>query len=382
MTNTTKWAIGIGIGAAIFFVFVAAVFTGIYFAVAARMGQNSFDQGYAAMNRREYDKAIAQFDAALRQPLTSRYKAYSLGDRAYSYQQKGRRDEAIRDYTAALNVDPKLSFAYTERGMLREQKREKEHALDDYTQAIQLDPNATAALYRRGLLLMETRDFDKAIADFSEAIRSYPNHWSAYLERGIAYARKNEVNSALASFDSTLRIWPRNGRAYLQRGYLYGHIHDLEKAIADFTEAIRFDPKNANAFRARARAYAEAGRYAEAIADYKQRAQGNEIVSGSTKGLAWLLATCPDPAFRDPKQAMIEATEDCKRTAWTNSNCLDTLAAACAAAGNFDEAIRYEQQALDSKDVNSSKRAEMEQRLALYQKHQPYRKTKPRLTGD
>ena len=119
------------------------------------------------MNRYEYDKAIAQFDSALRMPLTSQNKAYALGDRAYSYQQKGRHDEAIRDYTAALNVDPKLSFAYTERGMLREQKGEKEQALQDFTQSIRLDPNATAALYRRGLIFTQKREFDKAIADFS-----------------------------------------------------------------------------------------------------------------------------------------------------------------------------------------------------------------------
>lgn len=379
MTKTTKWAIAIG--ATILLVFVAAVSTGIYFAVAASRGRIFFNQGYASMNRYEYDKAIAQFDSALRMPLTSQDKAYALGDRAYSYQQKGRRDEAIRDYTAALNVDPKLKFAYTERGILREQKGGKEQALEDYTQAIRLDPNATAPLYRRGLIFTQKREFDKAIADFSEAIRSYPNHSSAYLERGIAYERKNDLDSALASFDSAISVRPRNTHAYLQRGYLYRRRHETDKAIADFTEVLRLEPKNGNALRARARAYAEAGRYAEAIADYKQRAQGNEIVSGSTKGLAWLLATCPDPAFRDPKQAMIEATEDCKRTAWTNSNCLDTLAAACAAAGNFDEAIRYEQQALDSKDVNSGKRAEMEQRLALYQKRQPFREAMPHLTG-
>jgi hypothetical protein len=49
------------------------------------------------------------------------------------------------------------------------------------------------------------------------------------------------------------------------------------------------------------------------------------------------------------------------------------LAAACAAAGNFDEAVRYQKMALACQDVNPKFRAHMQERLALFEKRRPYR---------
>jgi uncharacterized protein len=96
----------------------------------------------------------------------------------------------------------------------------------------------------------------------------------------------------------------------------------------------------------------------------------------SVKGLAWLLATCPDASFRNETQAVAEAKEDCERTAWKSWNCLDTLATALAAAGDFDEAVNYEKQALDSNEVIKERRDEMEKRLALFQNRKPYREAR------
>ena len=68
---------------------------------------------------------------------------------------------------------------------------------------------------------------------------------------------------------------------------------------------------------------------------------------------------------------MALATKACQRTDWEDYGSIDTLAAAHAEAGNFDEAVRWQKKALELAAPKSKKKCCS--RLALYESHQPYR---------
>ena len=93
-----------------------------------------------------------------------------------------------------------------------------------------------------------------------------------------------------------------------------------------------------------------------------------------------MLATCPDPAHRDGKKAVENGTIACELTDWKVSAQLDTLAAAYAEAGDFLNAIKLENQAIDSQK-NEALLADQKDRLALYQSYRPFHMDKyvPRL---
>ncbi len=61
----------------------------------------------------------------------------------------------------------------------------------------------------------------------------------------------------------------------------------------------------------------------------------------------------------------------CKLTDWKNGSYLDTLAAAYAAAGDFDSAVKWQSKAMELVTVKN--KAEFQSRLALYETHKPYR---------
>jgi len=89
---------------------------------------------------------------------------------------------------------------------------------------------------------------------------------------------------------------------------------------------------------------------------------------------AWFRATWPDASWRNGKQAVQDAKLACKLTNWKKPHIIDTLAAAYAESGDFDSAVRYEEQALAGKAAPATAR-ERQARLSAYKQRRPYRGT-------
>jgi hypothetical protein len=85
------------------------------------------------------------------------------------------------------------------------------------------------------------------------------------------------------------------------------------------------------------------------------------------------------PEVRHPWQQMriLEAVEYattvCKLTGWKEPGFLDTLAAAYAQAGQFEEAIRYQTRALGDPTFKARFGPAARQRLKLYQQQKQFR---------
>lgn len=66
------------------------------------------------------------------------------------------------------------------------------------------------------------------------------------------------------------------------------------------------------------------------------------------------------------------ATKACELSNWKEPNYLDTLAAACAEAGHFDDAVKWQGKAIDLL-TDASQIGEFSERLKLYREKKPYR---------
>lgn len=111
--------------------------------------------------------------------------------------------------------------------------------------------------------------------------------------------------------------------------------------LADLASAVRFDPG-----------------YAAAYND-----------------LAWLLATCPEAKLRDGPKAVANATRACELSAWADAAILDTLAAAHAECGRFDQAVIWSQRAVEL--APEPRKAAIRAHGDLYRQRSPYRTSTP-----
>jgi tetratricopeptide (TPR) repeat protein len=234
--------------------------------------------------------------------------------------------------------EPTDAEGYVERGQERALKGEYEQAIADFTKAIGLDPRANYYVCR-GWGWHQSKKYDKAIADYDKAVELEATNASAYLYRGISWTERNQI----------------------------------EKALDDFDRAVKLDPKNAMAYRGRAEAWSRNGDFKTAIAAYDKAIELDPTDPVSWNDRAWLEATCPDATIRNGKLAVEHATKACEVTGWKKFDMLDTLAAACAEAGDFANAVKW--QTTVCKAAPASDKAEFQARLNLYKAHHPYRDT-------
>jgi eukaryotic-like serine/threonine-protein kinase len=140
-------------------------------------------------------------------------------------------------------------------------------------------------------------------------------------------------------------------------------------------EGVPVNPKEAlKWYRQAAEQHGQAGQrgHAEAINNLARLGGGRGDTDEALNGLARLLATCPLPEVRDGRQAVEAAEKAVAATKRKDHAFLDTLAAAYAEAGNFQEAVSTQREALALAQEAKTKNA-YRSRLKLYESNQPYR---------
>lgn len=243
-------------------------------------------------------------------------------------------DNSIALYSDVIKPNPKSALAYNGRALAYYYKKDFPNALADFDQAIRLQPIAMF-FYNRGIARSDYGDDKSAIEDFTAALRKKLDarvRADCLIARARCYINQSKSAPAMTDLNAAIKL-RQISEAYRLRGILHKVAHEYDKSLADYEKAIELDPKNSEAY-------------------------GTE---------AYLLSVCPVPKYRDGAKAIRYATKACELTGWHNSLAIDSLAAAYAETGDFDQAIKFQKQA-DELDKKTDP-----ERLAFYEKHQPFR---------
>jgi tetratricopeptide (TPR) repeat protein len=212
----------------------------------------------------------------------------------------------------------------------------------------------------------------QALDFFNEELSRNPTSW-AYVGRGMSSDEKGDHDSAINDFNEAIRLDPKLSDAFQGRGTAWEQKGDYDKAISDYNEAIRLDPKSARSYCGLGNVSATQGEYDKAVTNLNRAIQLDPKFADARNGRAWLAATCPDAKYRNGTQAVADAIKANELNGGHLPNDLDTLGAAYAEAGDFPNAVKWQEKAVEL--APAAKRSDYQARLELYRARQPYRET-------
>jgi tetratricopeptide (TPR) repeat protein len=223
-----------------------------------------------------------------------------------------------------------------------------------------------------GIALSELGRYDEAMGRFAEGLAVRPNDASAQGHFGNTLVALGKAPEAIAHYRKAIQLEPEFAEAHYNLARALADQGRPDEAIIEYEETLRLAPDDGQAHNNLGRLLALQGRPAEAVAHYREALRLLPDAPVVRANLAWLRATCADPKFRDAGEALRLARE---QAGDRNARALDVLAAACAEAGLFDQAVTAARQAIEAAERSGEKTsaAEIRDRLKLYESGRPYR---------
>ena len=154
----------------------------------------------------------------------------AYNNRGEAYLRKGDYNRAIFDYDQALRINPNFYKVYTfydNRGAAYLMKGDYERAIADFHQALRIKPNDANAYYNRGTAYFNKEDFEEAIADFNKALEINPGYAETYFYKALACEKMGHLPEALESYKGFIEKAPSQNVTYID--YAKKRIRELSR---------------------------------------------------------------------------------------------------------------------------------------------------------
>jgi tetratricopeptide (TPR) repeat protein len=211
-----------------------------------------------------------------------------------------------------------------------------------YAHAVAVTKNNHMMHNNYGNAMFGAGRYEEAAAQYREALRIEPEYFEAHINLGKTILAQKKFQQAADYFRYLITLEPDHLEAnvFLSK-ILLMDLHDTKSAIKQCYRILEIKPDHIETF----------------------------------NNIAWVFATTEDESLSNPSEAIKLAEKACALNKGKSAQPLDTLAAAYASAGRFEEAVETAEKAINLAETQGKKdlAEEIRERLGLYKSGQPYR---------
>ena len=135
--------------------------------------------------------------------------ASPLQERSKLYRNAGFLNDALTDIDEAKRIEPDNYWIITDRGLVLMDMNRKQEALEEFTRAIEIDPNLFLAYVYSAGIKDEAGDYAGAERDYAVLARLRPDYYFAFESLGVIRMRNRRWAEARDSFLDAYRQAPR-----------------------------------------------------------------------------------------------------------------------------------------------------------------------------
>lgn len=284
---------------------------------AQKTSSDYFNQGYEYALEGKFNEAIKEYTEAIQ--LNHNYtNAYY--NRGWVYYRTTKYTDCIRDMSQVIQRDDTFQPAYMMRGAAYYGLQFYDKALKNYEKAVTLNPQDKISLNNIGLIMEQTNRNEEALKYYNMALKIDPNYKSAQRNRdaiqkiaaqspqkaqNLAKTAQNlfikaELELENRDYDQAIKLLNqaiennRNFRdAYEKRGWAKSRLGEYQKAISDFDRALELGVSK-TVYNKSGWAKYKLGWYDEAIQDFDQALLIDANYSDAKDNRKWVLKKMSD----------------------------------------------------------------------------------------
>lgn len=306
-------------------------------------------------------------------PLSGLLLLIALG--AMSFQQAGMYSDIETLYKTTIARNPDCWMAYGNLGLFLIEKGQVEAGISDLEKAVEIKPDYADPYNNLGTVMQQEGRLDEAIFDYKKALALKPDLADAHFNLGVVLREKGQTDDAISQFKMAEEYKPDDAELHTELGLALEQEGEIPQAIVEFEAAIALKPDYVSAYDDLASALLESGHSLEAIRQFEKVLTMDSNNVDALNNLAWILATAPQTSLRDGPQAVELAKQAIRLTNGQNAVVLNTLTAAYAESGRFEEALATARNVLKYAEAHSNNTLAdtLKKEIKLYETHQALR---------
>lgn len=222
--------------------------------------------------------------------------------------------------------------------------------------------------------LRETGSLDESVAQYETLLDLQPDNALAHYRLGKVLGELDRLEKSVEHLRRAVEVMPEDPNVHSFLALALLRLGDSATAERHFRLVLELDPMHQGACTELSTLLRLRGRWVEAVGVLRDGLGRRPNSTTIANNLAWFLATASVPEARDGAEAVRLAERLRRQMQEDNPAVLDTLAAAYAEAGRFDEAVATVRQALQLAESSglADIAEEIRARLLLYESGSAY----------